>query len=707
MTIQRILCLRLPNWPIQALRRRLRQSGQDQTAVALHTPVKDAPQIAPAKSTVNLDDLQFLRDIYPAARSGPAIVAVSTDAFTQGVRPGLPLAEARSLAVPVQQTRPKPSQGKRPAQAPEAAAAVLFYEWNSNQDRQELTELSDLARRFAPIVGLDEMPMPDSLLLDITGCAPLFGGEPALGRELIRDLRLSGYSGIAAFADSIAAAWAFAHWEVPQTPHRGRGSPAGLPATPVAGMAGQPDFPWLRISLPDQQLQDLQNLPLTACRMPVADLQILQHLGISSIGQLLKLPVPDLPSRLSAQAVLRTQQLHGVRPEAINPIPELSPIRSEWCAEYPAQGLRDLQWILAGLSQSISEQLIQRKRLCSTIECVFDIGEGKTVTLTSGLVRPEASAELLTDVTSLRLEFLVIRSVRDRRTSDEAGKPEEGASDFAVLENIPVHRVTMTVNSLGIPPSRQRDLFGDDERVSWTDELSTLLSRLSGRLGEENVRYITERPDPRPEMSTVSQKFPDAAQPGSSLATEKLLAALTQPDRSPSGDAQLAETSARSRVKTSRGSTAKVSQAMQRSAGQTSHGQSIEIASEFKKKPVPPTETGPPRPIRLFAEPIDISAAFHQNSAGRQFQPPAGQSTHEGLAAGTDNRSRLQRINIRALGQTWSIEHWSLPERIQTGWWTDSPCHRDYFQVTDTSGGRLWIFQDLQSSKWYLHGIFD
>jgi hypothetical protein len=279
--------------------------------------------------------------------------------------------------------------------------------------------------------------------------------------------------------------------------------------------------------------------------------------------------------------------------------------------------------------------------------------------------------------------------------------------DFAILENIPVHRVTMTVNSLGIPPSRQRDLFGDDERVSWTDELSTLLSRLSGRLGEENVRYITERPDPRPEMSTASQKFPEAAQPGSSLATERLLTALTQPDRSPSSDAQLAQTSARSRVKTSRGSIAKVSKAMPRSGGQTSNGPVADTLSESLKKKVPPVETGPPRPIRLFAEPIDISAGFHRNSGGNQFQPPPGQSTLASQASGPDSRSRLQQINIRALGQTWSIEHWSLPERIQTGWWTDSPCHRDYFQVTDTSGGRLWIFQDLQSSKWYLHGIFD
>lgn len=46
------------------------------------------------------------------------------------------------------------------------------------------------------------------------------------------------------------------------------------------------------------------------------------------------------------------------------------------------------------------------------------------------------------------------------------------------------------------------------------------------------------------------------------------------------------------------------------------------------------------------------------------------------------------------------------PERIESGWWDDAPIRRDYWQALDTQGRSLWVFQDLQSGSWYLHGLF-
>ncbi len=45
------------------------------------------------------------------------------------------------------------------------------------------------------------------------------------------------------------------------------------------------------------------------------------------------------------------------------------------------------------------------------------------------------------------------------------------------------------------------------------------------------------------------------------------------------------------------------------------------------------------------------------------------------------------------------------PERIQTGWWDDSPVKRDYFIAVNDCGQRLWVFRD-QSSQWFVHGYF-
>jgi protein ImuB len=52
------------------------------------------------------------------------------------------------------------------------------------------------------------------------------------------------------------------------------------------------------------------------------------------------------------------------------------------------------------------------------------------------------------------------------------------------------------------------------------------------------------------------------------------------------------------------------------------------------------------------------------------------------------------------------------PERIESGWWDGKGIARDYYiarQTHDarrTRGARLWVFQERQSKRWYVHGVF-
>ncbi len=48
----------------------------------------------------------------------------------------------------------------------------------------------------------------------------------------------------------------------------------------------------------------------------------------------------------------------------------------------------------------------------------------------------------------------------------------------------------------------------------------------------------------------------------------------------------------------------------------------------------------------------------------------------------------------------------SEPERIEGGWWDEQDVRRDYYRAIDGTGRRLWVFQDLNSQQWYLHGLF-
>ena len=72
--------------------------------------------------------------------------------------------------------------------------------------------LLECCRQFSPIVGLEPTDH-ESILLDITGLAHLFGGETALCEAIIRDLARRGLAAYVAVADTIGAAWAAAHWK--------------------------------------------------------------------------------------------------------------------------------------------------------------------------------------------------------------------------------------------------------------------------------------------------------------------------------------------------------------------------------------------------------------------------------------------------------------------------------------------------------------
>lgn len=53
--------------------------------------------------------------------------------------------------------------------------------------------------------------------------------------------------------------------------------------------------------------------------------------------------------------------------------------------------------------------------------------------------------------------------------------------------------------------------------------------------------------------------------------------------------------------------------------------------------------------------------------------------------------------------QTLSIQQ--SRERICSGWWDGQTVRRDYY-FAETASIKLWIFRDLDSGSWHLHGIF-
>ncbi|MCZ8185051.1 MAG: DNA polymerase Y family protein [Beijerinckiaceae bacterium] len=119
-------------------------------------------------------------------RGAMRLASVDARGLALGLHPGMTLADARARlpGLPVH-----PADPARDA----AALAVLAAE----------------SEMFTPMVAID---LPHGLMLDITGCAHLFGGEAGLMRRIRQRFRQRGYSPVLALAPTPDAARALARF---------------------------------------------------------------------------------------------------------------------------------------------------------------------------------------------------------------------------------------------------------------------------------------------------------------------------------------------------------------------------------------------------------------------------------------------------------------------------------------------------------------
>jgi protein ImuB len=64
---------------------------------------------------------------------------------------------------------------------------------------------------------------------------------------------------------------------------------------------------------------------------------------------------------------------------------------------------------------------------------------------------------------------------------------------------------------------------------------------------------------------------------------------------------------------------------------------------------------------------------------------------------------------LRWRNQEHILETGSGPERIVTAWWSASrkkASTRDYFKVRNQDASWLWVFRELESGRWFVHGIW-
>lgn len=268
-------------------------------------------------------------------RAGNALrlAAVDAAAHALGLRAGLTLADARARW-PGLETRTH----------------------DPLADRRELDRLTAAMVALTPMAAADP---PDGIVLDITGCAHLLGGEAALAA---RAAALAGQAVRHALAGTAAAARALA-----------RHGP-------------RPD-------------EDVHALPVDALELEARALVALRRAGLTRIGDLARRPMAALAARFGEEAVARLRALLGETQAPIAPHAPVQPVRAEARFAEPIARTEDvldvLEDLLARLGADMARRGLGGRRFVATL-CRSDGARRRLAVETGRPVRdPPAVMRLL------------------------------------------------------------------------------------------------------------------------------------------------------------------------------------------------------------------------------------------------------------------------------------------------------------------------
>jgi len=360
--------------------------------------------------------------------------AVSAAAAAAGLAPGMSLADARAL---------EPALRVRPAEPLKAA--------------QALDRLADWAGAFSPWVAVDGA---DGVLLDITGCAHLFGGEAALLDRLLGALGRRGFAARAALADTLGAAWAVARF----------GAARGPNAKAEAGIVA-----------PGAQRAALAPLAVAALRLDPALTAALETVGLRRIGDLLALARAPLAARFGARLLARLDQALGKADEPISPRRPVAPYRAGHAFAEPVHGLEPVQAALVELMVALCRRLECDRRGARRLELSLFLLDGDVRRLGIGTSRASRAIPALMRLFAERLDNLDL-----------------GDSPGAAVEAL-----TLTVTASEPLAPAQADLVSSQASVEadGDDRLAALLDRLINRLGATAVGRTLPKPSHVPERA--------------------------------------------------------------------------------------------------------------------------------------------------------------------------------------------------------------
>ena len=337
------------------------------------------------------------------------ITATNNSAENEGVYPGMVVADARAVISSLQVLDDIPGLSTK-----------------------LLTGIGEWCIRFAPAVAIDE---PNGLLLEVTGCAHLWGDEKDYLTDIYKRIRLFGYDIKIGIADTIGAAWAIARF--------GKGSP---------------------IVESGQQSKALLSLPAAALRIEPVIAERLEKLGLRQVKDFIHLPRPSLRRRFGQVLLQRINQALGYEEEWITPLQPIEPYQERLPCLEPIVTATGIEIAIQRLLNALCTRLQQEGKGLRIATLKGYRVDGKVVSIEIGTNRPSCNTKHLFKLFEIKIDSI---------------EPALGIELFTMTA-LKVEEVLITQEKLWEQHGGLDDI-----------ELSELLDRIEGKMGSNHIhRYV-------------------------------------------------------------------------------------------------------------------------------------------------------------------------------------------------------------------------
>jgi protein ImuB len=452
---RRILALILPDLLVElATRQRLAQASPEHLGEA-HRPlgvvlVDEPAKPAPQQLSLSVAG-QPLREEEDLPASEP-LAAVNREAERFGVRAKQSIAEASALVSQLVVAKVKRAEVER-----------------------ALGGLAEVALGYGPTVALAS---PDTVWVDITGSAHLFGGEEALAQDLAERVRELGHRVKIAVSSGPELSRAFARWAAPSSQNGANGG-----VTLVA---------------PSRARSAAEELPIQALPLTAEDLGYFTRLGLLTWGDLARQPRSSLGPRLGKDAARILSFCDGLDDTPLVPFqpPRVLEEGSSW--EDAVSGTEPLGFVLRGLAARLSARLCARGEAAELLEVT-----------------------LLYDQTIARFRGVAPQAVLHFKLS----QPLHREADLRRIVASRLERLKLEAPSVGmkltvprLAPIVQRQLSLSELMVGDTargeEDLPLVVAELTADIGETQVGVLRLVDAHRPEaQSALAPALPEQASP--------------------------------------------------------------------------------------------------------------------------------------------------------------------------------------------------